>query len=105
MIRFNDAKRAYGRLIGAAAVAAVAALMPSEGSAQSIGAPQGVTYTVVSTSQVTRANAARCGYNDLSMPNMAVYTRELREYTQYSNGRVVRTWRETAEVFDRCYLP
>jgi len=77
----------------------------SSGQAQ-IGAPSdGTTYTVVTSTQVEKADAVRCGMNDASAPNMGIFRAELRQYTEYKDGKVVRTWRDTVDVFDHCYEP
>jgi hypothetical protein len=34
-----------------------------------------------------------------------VFRIESRFYSEYNNGRLVRTWSQEAEVFVRCYEP
>lgn len=80
--------------------------VPDSSEGPKIGAPRdGITYRVESSTTTTRADAARCGYNDLSLPNTAIYRVEQRTYEEVKDGRVVRTWTETAESFERCYEP
>jgi hypothetical protein len=68
----------------------------------SVGPAEGISYEIISSSQITKPDAGRCGFNDLSIPNSATYTREVRQYTQYANGTVVRTWTETVDTFLAC---
>jgi hypothetical protein len=75
-------------------------------SGPAMGAPaDGATYTVVSSKEVTKADSADCGFNDVSAPKQGVFNEELREYTEFKDGKVVRTWRQTEDVFLRCYEP
>ncbi|MGH9574981.1 MAG: hypothetical protein ACRD40_15800, partial [Candidatus Acidiferrales bacterium] len=67
--------------------------------------PDGTTYTVVTSKEMNKADSTDCGFNDVSAPNQGVFRQELREYKQYKDGKVVRTWRDTEEVFLRCYEP
>ena len=71
-----------------------------------IGAPpDGVTYIIVTSTQVFKADAVDCGFNDVGAANMGVFNSELREYTEYKDGAAVKTWRDTVDVFDHCYEP
>ncbi len=72
---------------------------------QEIKAPDGVTYTVIKSEQVNKPDAARCGYNDLGVPNFGIFRREYREYSEYKKGKFQRKWRDTVDVFLRCYEP
>lgn len=67
--------------------------------------PDGTTYTVVTSREMSKADSTDCGFNDVSAPIQGVFRQKLREYTQYKDGKVVRTWRDTEEVFLHCYEP
>ncbi|MGH9573305.1 MAG: hypothetical protein ACRD40_07235 [Candidatus Acidiferrales bacterium] len=54
---------------------------------------------------MSKADSTDCGFNDVSAPIQGVFRQELREDKQYKDGKVVRTWRDTEEVFLRCYEP
>ena len=80
--------------------------MRGRGSGASLGPPKdGIQYTVVSTTQVSKAYPEKCGFNDIAAPNIGIFNRELREFTEYRGGTKVRTWRDTVEVFVRCHEP
>jgi hypothetical protein len=82
------------------------ALATGNVSAQgTIGPANGVSYRVVSSHEVVKMDAARCGYHDLSLPNGGVFRVETRVYSEYSNGKLLRTWTQEAETFVRCYEP
>lgn len=66
-----------------------------------IGNPDGIHYTIVSTSETTRPSPA-CGFNDLGLPNPAVFTVENRYYQEYSDGKVLRAWSDEVEIFKEC---
>lgn len=84
----------------------VIALATGSASAQgTIGPANGVSYRVISAHEVVKMDAGRCGYHDLSLPNGGVFRIENRFYSEYNNGRLVRTWSQEAEVFVRCYEP
>jgi hypothetical protein len=68
-----------------------------------IGAPDGISYRVISSRQEVVMDAGHCGYHDLSLPNGAVYRLETRFYSEYDKGQLVRTWTEKdVPVFVRC---
>lgn len=71
------------------------------GSGPSIGPPDGIHYEVVSVREETRMSAV-CGFNDLGVPNGAVFSIEERRYSEYLSGQLLRTWTESAETFIRC---
>jgi hypothetical protein len=71
--------------------------MPSE-----IGPPKGISYTILSSKEITRATPA-CGYNDLGVvPNEGVFKVELRKYEEWIDQKLARTWTEKKEEFLRC---
>ena len=70
-------------------------------SGATIGPPDGISYTITSTSQARRMSAA-CGFNDFGVPNGADYLVERRHYEQYANGDLVRAWDEDFETFLSC---
>ncbi len=67
-----------------------------------IGAPDGIHYTVSSTREFTQPTAA-CGFNDIGVENAGVFTVETRNYEEWSNGTLVRSWTEDSQPqFVRC---
>jgi hypothetical protein len=87
------------------AVFAIALATGSASAQGTIGPANGVSYRVISAHEVVKMDAGRCGYHDLSLPNGGVFRIESRFYSEYNNGRLVRTWSQEAEVFVRCYEP
>lgn len=61
-----------------------------------IGAPDGIHYEVLYTSQITRP-AIECGINDIGLPNPGTFEVEHRQYTEWKDGEVIRTWQEEAD--------
>ena len=89
-----------------AAKAAFCLLVSATLTAQesSVGPPaDGVHYTVASSSEVTKADATDCGYNDPGIPNMGIFRRERRDYEEFKEGKSVRRWQDTVDVFVRCH--
>lgn len=76
-------------------------LLSSDEDGPVIGAPDGISYTVISRSQAVIPSAA-CGYNDLSIANNANYTIEERRYEQHNKGVLVASWNERVEIFNGC---
>jgi hypothetical protein len=68
----------------------------------SIGPQNGISYTVLSTSRITKPDATNCGFNDIGLPNPASYSREVRQYSEYLNGTLTRSWQETVDTFSAC---
>jgi len=66
-----------------------------------IGPPDGTSYTITSSTTITRMDAA-CGFNDLGVPNGATYLEEVRHYETYSAGQLVASWDQTADTFQAC---
>jgi hypothetical protein len=66
-----------------------------------IGPADGVSYQVVSSSEVEVMDPA-CGFNDIGVPNGAIHLSEARHYTNYANGVLVAQWDETSDTFLRC---
>ena len=66
-----------------------------------IGPADGVSYQVVSSSEVEVMDPA-CGFNDIGAPNGAIHLSETRHYTNYANGVLVAEWDETSDTFLRC---
>ena len=85
------------------ASAAQAQARSAEGG--TIRAPHGTSYSVESSTEVMKPDPVTCGYNSAGVSRMGVYRRQLRVYTYHNQGRLVRTWRETVDVFQRCYRP
>ena len=67
-----------------------------------IGPRNGVSYYVISTTIIAKPSSGWCGYNDLAIPNLAKYKREIRKYERYKNGKYVDTWTETVDTFIDC---
>ncbi|BDC45375.1 hypothetical protein PTKU15_86720 [Paraburkholderia terrae] len=67
-----------------------------------IGAPDGIHYTVSSTREIIQPTAA-CGFNDIGVANAGVFTVETRNYEEWRNGTLVRSWIEDSQPqFVRC---
>jgi hypothetical protein len=66
-----------------------------------IGQPDGTGYEVVGRREVMHM-AVECEFNDLGVPNPGIFDVETRLYREYQGGKLVRTWTEEAETFDRC---
>lgn len=71
------------------------------GSGPSIGPPDGIHYEVISMREETKMSPS-CGFNDLGVPNGAVFSIEVRRYSEYAAGQLIRTWEEDHESFLRC---
>jgi hypothetical protein len=70
--------------------------------AQTVGPElDGISYQVLSSSEVVKPSV-QCGFNDLSFPNPAKFRREVRQFAERREGKVVRTWTETEDVFVDC---
>lgn len=70
-------------------------------SDDSIGAPDGVRYWIVSSSTVTEPTVA-CGFNDLSIPKNGNFRLEARQYENWSKGKLVASWSDTVKIFIGC---
>lgn len=70
-----------------------------------IGTRNGTSYTIIDTRYVYEANAAYCGYNDLSIPNSAKFKIETLRFEQYDNGKFIRSWTEERKTYVGCYNP
>jgi hypothetical protein len=65
--------------------------------------PNGISYMVLSREEITKAAVDHCSSNEHGQPNLGVFRRELRAYSQSSGGgNAVRFWRETIDVFVHC---
>ncbi len=67
-----------------------------------IGPMDGIGYEVISRSDISKPTPW-CGFNDLGMMILGVFTVETRRYTQYSNGALVASWQDSAETFKSCW--
>jgi Clostridium epsilon toxin ETX/Bacillus mosquitocidal toxin MTX2 len=67
-----------------------------------IGPPDGTSYSVLYTLELVMPDFGRCGFNDLAVPNPAVYAREARQYTTYANGILVSSEQRFVDVFLKC---
>jgi hypothetical protein len=56
----------------------------------------------MSSTQIVKPDGGNCGFNDATVPSPAIYRRELRHYSEYHSGRLVRTWDATVDVFIEC---
>ncbi|MGF6149794.1 aerolysin family beta-barrel pore-forming toxin [Pseudomonas fluorescens] len=66
-----------------------------------IGAPDGTSYEILYTTQSYEPSPA-CGFNDLGLPNLGIYSSEARQYRTYANGQLVNQWQETVKTFVGC---
>lgn len=67
-----------------------------------IGPADGIGYEVLAVNDVTKP-APFCGFNDLGIMNIGVFSVETRRYTQYSNGNMIASWMDQVETFKRCW--
>jgi hypothetical protein len=68
-----------------------------------IGAPtDGEHLEEIGRYTVTKPDALRCGFNDLSLPNPAVYNRIKYRVRVYSAGVETRTYTKEEDKFDHC---
>lgn len=70
-----------------------------------IGSANGTSCTVISKTETSRADSARCGFNDLSLPNIAIYEVERRQCTKYKDGKIENSYQDSNERFVRCHNP
>jgi Aerolysin toxin len=68
-----------------------------------IGPPDGVRYTVISTTKEYRPTPS-CGFNDIGVMNLGVFEVETREYSNWNNGTLISTWTERVESFLSCWM-
>ena len=73
----------------------------SDNSGDTIGPADGVSYQVVSSHEELQSTA-ECGFNDLGVPNNGIFMVETRDYTEYENGVLVKTWTEDVSTLSRC---
>jgi len=71
-------------------------------NAQEMSQPDGISYTVLSVTEIMKPCPGLCGYNDLGVPIMGIYRRELREYSEYQKGKLIRKWQKKVDVFVKC---
>lgn len=76
----------------------------SDDSGPTIGKPDGTSYSVLYTTEIVIPDFGHCGFNDLALPNPAIYSREARQYTTYANGALVSSDQRFVDVFVRCQL-
>lgn len=72
---------------------------------KTIGAADGTKCTVISKTETSKADAVRCGFNDIGAPNIAIYEVERRQCTKYNNGKIESSYQDTSERFVRCHQP
>ena len=63
---------------------------------------EGISYKILKKEFINEPNALRCGYNDLGFPITARTTVEVREYEEYSKGKLVRRWTEKVKTETKC---
>lgn len=68
----------------------------------SIGVPDGTHYEILYTTQVYEPSVA-CGFNDISVPNLGIFSIEARQYRTYNNGQLVSQWQENVKTFISCH--
>jgi hypothetical protein len=69
-----------------------------------LSAQKGISYSVVTSTEISKAALTECGHNDPGFANTGIYRHELREYRDTS-ATPIRTWRDTVDVFVRCHEP
>jgi len=79
-------------------------MSPLIGDGPVIGPPDGIHYQVLYSYPRYEPTPA-CGFNDLSIPNQGEFNVEVREYSHYIGGSLVRQWRDEVSTFSRCHLP
>jgi hypothetical protein len=62
----------------------------------------GIGMKILESQEISEPDAVRCGCTEHGIPRSGVYTRELREYVEFRQGKLLRTWRETVDLFERC---
>lgn len=72
-----------------------------------IGAPQigpadGIGYEIISISDIAKAEPS-CGFNDLGLMNLGLFSVETRRFTQYANGTLLASWVDKVETFKSCW--
>ena len=80
----------------------VLAAVSTQQKGPEIKCPKGISYRVVSRTEILKPDGVRCGFNDLSAPNPAIFMSEDREYSEFKDCKLVRTWHKTVDVFDHC---
>ena len=63
--------------------------------------PDGIHYVVAGTRQEVRP-APECGFNDFGVANPGIFNVETRQYSEYQNGQLIRSWAEDVSVFAGC---
>ena len=92
-------------VLSMASSAAAQRATPATGGGPTIGAANGVTYTVISSTEIIKPDGVLCGYNRFMMPNPGLFRREVRRYQEFDSGILKRTWTETVDVFLRRHGP
>lgn len=64
--------------------------------------PHHISFRVIATHRERRPAPEYCGYRR-DVPNFGIFIRETREYSEFADGLVIRTWVEPEFVFDRCW--
>ncbi|NOT14731.1 MAG: hypothetical protein HOP21_03955 [Methylotenera sp.] len=67
-----------------------------------IGAEDGIKYEIISVADVANPTPS-CGFNDLGLMNLGIFSVETRRYTQYSDGNIVSSWIDKIETFKSCW--
>ena len=78
--KFVDAKLTFANLTNAK-------VQDDEGD--TIGAPDGISYQVMYTDEVAHPAPGECGFNDLSVPNLGIFSVEHRHYRHFQKGTLV----------------
>ena len=82
------------------------AVFPGIGIAEgpTIGPPDGTSYQIIYSTDIFQP-APQCGMNDLGVPILGTFTREMRHYATYANGILVSQWDEPVDTFKECNSP
>lgn len=66
-----------------------------------IGVPDGIRYEVLYTTNIYKP-AFECGFNDAGLLNAGMFNVEVRQYSEHSQGALLRQWNESVETFTSC---
>lgn len=64
----------------------------------------GETYSIVSRTELSKSTT-ECGYNEFSIPQLGIFERQIRQYQEIKDNKVVRRWIDTVDILITCYSP
>ena len=62
-----------------------------------------ISFEVLRSHEEIRPCGDLCGYRSYGRPRDGIYRVEMRLYSEFHRGRVVRTWVERSDIFVDCY--